>query len=151
MATLLDLSILTYLTPLFTFLFILVLSYAVLDKFKLMGESPVLKGIASLSIAMIFILSGRMIKVVNLATPWFMLMIIFGFFLLAMLMFMGVKEDAIAKTAAGGAVVWAVFIVSIVLFVIVIVNAFQDVQSPYEKESEKTRTTEGMNALLNPR
>ena len=97
MATLLDLSILNFLTPLFTFLFILVISYAVLDKFKLLGEHFAPKIIASFSIAMIFILSPRMINAVNIATPWFILMIILGFFIVAMLMFIQVQVILLLK------------------------------------------------------
>src|SRR3989344_1225115 len=112
MATLLDLGVLNYLTPLFTFLFILVISYAVLDKFKLLGDNFAPKAIASFSMAMIFILSTRMLKIVNLATPWFILMIIFGFFIVAMLMFMGVKQESIFKTVKSGSVVWPIIVVA---------------------------------------
>jgi len=152
MATFLDLGVLNYLTPLFTFLFILVISYAVLDKFKLLGDNFAPKAIASFSMAMIFILSTRMLKIVNLATPWFILMIIFGFFIVAMLMFMGVKQESVAKAVSGGTVVWVVLIISIIMFVIVIIQAFQDVESPYgEDQNDRTRTTEGLNALVHPR
>jgi hypothetical protein len=151
MATLLDLGVLTYLTPLFTFLFILIVSYAVLDKFRLLGDNFAPKAIAAFSIAMIFIFSTRMMKIVNMATPWFILMIIFGLFLVGMLMFIGVKESSITKTVTSGSVVWPIIVVSLIIFIIVIVNAFQDVQSPYEEGDEKTRTTEGLRALVHPR
>jgi len=151
MATLLDLGVLIYLTPLFTFLFILVISYAVLDKFKLLGDNIAPKAIAAFSMAMIFILSTRMIKIVNLATPWFILLIFLGFFIVAMLMFMGVKEDAISKAVKSGNVVWPVIIISLILFIISITSAFQDVQSPYEEGDERTRTSEGLRALVHPR
>lgn len=151
MATLLDLGVLTYLTPLFTFLFILIISYAVLDKFKLLGNNFAPKAIAAFSIAMIFILSTRMLKIVNMATPWFILLIILGFFIVAMLMFMGIKQESITKAVGSGTVVWTILIVSLLLFIIIIVQAFQDVQSPYEEGDERTRTTEGLRALVHPR
>lgn len=151
MATFIDLSVLNYLTPLFTFLFILVISYAILDKFKLLGDHFAPKAIAAFSMAMMFILSTRMVKIVNMATPWFILLIIFGFFIIAMLLFMGVEQETITKTVASGTVVWTVLIISLLLFIIIIINAFQDVQSPYDDEKDKTRTTEGLNALVHPR
>ena len=151
MATLLDLTVLNYLTPLFTFLFILVISYAVLDKFKLLGDNFAPKAIAAFSIAMIFLFSARMVKIVNIATPWFILMIIFGFFIVAMLMFIGVKEESITKAVTGGSVVWPIIVISLIIFIIVIVNAFQDVQSPYGEGDQKDRTTEGLRALVHPR
>lgn len=151
MATLLDLTVLNYLTPLFTFLFILIISYAVLDKFKLLGENFAPKAIAAFSIAMIFLFSTRMVKIVNMATPWFILMIVLGFFIIAILMFLGVKESDISKTVTGGNVVWPIIVISLIIFIIIIVNAFQDLQSPYGTEDQKTRTTEGLRALVHPR
>ncbi len=151
MATLLDLSLLNYLTPLFTFLFILIISYAVLDKFKLLGNNFAPKAIASFSMAAIFIFSPKMMEVVNMTTPWFILLIFFGFFIIAILMFIGVKQESITKTVTGGSVVWPIIILSLILFVIILTNAFQEVQSPYEDEDDKTRTTEGLNALVHPR
>jgi len=42
--------------------------------------------------------------------------------------------------------------ISIIMFVIVIIQAFQDVESPYgEDQNDRTRTTEGLNALVHPR
>tara|TARA_Y100000034_G_scaffold135665_1_gene208530 strand:+ start:2143 stop:2673 length:531 start_codon:yes stop_codon:yes gene_type:complete len=151
MATLLDLTLLRGLAPLFTFLFILVISYAVLDKFKLLGNHFAPKAIASFSVAMIFIFSTRMLNIINLATPWFILMIIFGFFIVAMLMFLGVKQESVAKAVGGGTVVWVVLIISLIMFVIVIIQAFQEVESPYNEDEERTRTSEGLSALVHPR
>lgn len=151
MATLFDLSVLNYLTPLFTFLFILIISYAILDKFKLLGKNFAPKAIAAFSIAMIFIFSPRMMQIVNMSTPWFILLIFFGFFIVAMLMFIGVKQESISKAVKGGTVVWTILIVSLILFVIIIVQAFQDVESPYDDDKDTTRTSEGLNALVHPR
>ena len=78
-------------------------------------------------------------------------MIILGFFIVAMLMFMGVKQETVVKTVSSGTVVWTVVIVSLILFIISVTTAFQDVKSPYEDEEDKTRTTEGLNALVHPR
>jgi|SRR3989344_61737 len=151
MATLLDLTILNYLTPLATFLFILIISYAVLDKFKLLGNNFAPKAIAAFSIALIFLFSGRMVNIIITATPWFILMIFFGFFMIAMLMFMGVKEDTIADTVKSGTVVYTILIISLIIFIITIAGAFQDVSSPYQDDDERTRTSEGLRALVHPR
>ena len=151
MATLLDLTLLNYLTPLAAFLFILIICYAVLDKFKLLGDNVAPKFIAAFSIALIFMFSTRMVKVILTATPWFILLIFFGFFLIAMLMFMGVKEDEIHETVKSGTVVYIMLVISLIIFIITIVGAFQDVSSPYEGEDGQTRTNEGLRALVHPR
>src|SRR3989344_1258872 len=114
MATLLDLTLLNYLTPLATFLFILIICYAVLDKFKLLGDNVAPKFIAAFSIALIFMFSTRMVKVILTATPWFILLIFFGFFIIAMLMFMGVKESEIHETVKSGTVVYIMLVISLI-------------------------------------
>ena len=58
MATILEsLGFIEFFLPVFSFLFIFVIVYAVLDKFKLMGESKAVKVIAALSIALLFLFS----------------------------------------------------------------------------------------------
>jgi len=149
MATL-DISILEFLTPVFTFLFILVISYAMLDKFKLLGEKTAPKLLASFSIAMLFIFSKEALQVINIFTPWFLVLTIAGFLVIALLMFWGVKEESVSR-AVSKEVVWPIVIIGILFFVIVITIVFQDTQSPYDEEDEKTRTSEGFNAVFHPR
>jgi uncharacterized integral membrane protein len=65
-------------------------------------------------------------------------------------MFWGVKEESVTRAITKD-VVWPIIIVGILFFVIVITIVFQDTQSPYDKSEEKTRTSEGFNAIFHPR
>ena len=149
MATL-DISILKFLTPAFTFLFILVISYAILDKFKLLGDKTAPKLLAAFSVSMLFIFSTQALRVVNIITPLFLVLTIVGFLIIALLMFWGVKEESVIRAVSRDAV-WPIIIVGILFFVIVITIVFQDAQSPYDPADEKTRTSEGFNAIFHPR
>ena len=150
MATLLDLTILQYLTPLFTFLFILIISYAILDKFKLLGDKVAPKLLAAFSVSMLFIFSKEALNVINMFTPWVLVLAIAGFLLIAVLMFWGAKEESVMNAVTKEAF-WPIFIVVILFLVVVITVVFQDTQSPYDQSEDKTRTSEGFKTIFHPR
>ncbi len=165
MATILDIRLLGYFLPAFTFLFILVISYAVLDKFNLLGKNTWAKLIASFSIALLFLFSTDALRFVNFITPWFIVLVVVAMFLIALFMFMGVKEDTMIKAVGSGEVVWTVIIISIILLIIASVHVFGDVMSPYDSgdstetmekttgdgTGDKTRESESLKTLVNPK
>ena len=55
MATLIDTSLLQFLLPLFSFLFVMAIVYAVMDKFSLVGDNKLIHWTVAFSIAFIFI------------------------------------------------------------------------------------------------
>ena len=166
MASFLDIGLLEYFLPAFTFLFIFVVSYAVLDKFKLLGDNKGLKLIASFSISILFLFSTDALKLVNFITPWFIVMVVIAMFLIALFMFMGLKEDSIVKAVGSGQVVWPIIIISIILLIVALVHVFGSYMSPYgtleEQPQEtvystsddgdaKSRESESMKTLVNPK
>ena len=127
MATILEsLGFIEFFLPVFSFLFIFVIVYAVLDKFKLMGESKAVKVIAALSIALLFLFSQATLKFVNFVTPWFVVLVIVAFFILALFMFMGVKEKEMEATIANPTVYWTVLVIIIILLIAAIGTVFSD-------------------------
>jgi hypothetical protein len=167
MATVMDIGILQYLLPVFSFLFIWLVLYAVMDKFNLSKSNPV-KMMVSFSIAMLFIFSSRALRFVNLVTPWFVVMVIIALFLIGLFMFMGIKEEAIGKGVGDPRVYWTVIIIAVILLIIALVDVFGDVQSPYGGQlgdsspsstqtasstgsTGPTRQSEGIRTIVNPR
>lgn len=127
MATILDsLGLLEFFLPIFSFLFIFVIMYAVLDKFKLMGENKTVKFIASLSIALLFLCSQETLNFVNFITPWFVILVIMAFFILSLFMFMGVKEKEMEATINNPTVYWTVLVIIIILLIAAIGTVFSD-------------------------
>ena len=127
MATILDnLGFIEFFLPVFSFLFIFVIMYAVLDKFKLMGENKTVKFIASLSIALLFLFSKDILNFVNFVTPWFVVLVIIAFFILSLFMFMGVKEKEMEMTARNPTVYWTVLVIIIILLIAAIGTVFSD-------------------------
>ena len=127
MATILEgLGFLEFFLPVFSFLFIFVIMYAVLDKFKLMGDNKSIKFIASLSIALIFLFSKSTLEFVNFVTPWFVILVIIAFCILSLFMFMGLKEKSMEATIGDPRVYWTILVIIIILLIAAIGTVFSD-------------------------
>ena len=149
MATILqNLGFLEFFLPVFSFLFIFALVYAVLDKFKLMGENKWLKLIVSFSIALLFLFSKDTLRFVEFITPWFVVLIVLALFILSLFMFMGLKEGDLEKTAKDPIVYWTVLVIIIILLIIAIGEVFTFV-APDDQTG--TPPTEGLRAVTHPR
>ena len=149
MATILqDLGFLEFFLPAFTFLFIFVLVYAVLDKFKLMGENKWLKLIASFSIALLFLFSGDTLKFVEVITPWFVVLVILALFILSLFMFMGAKESDIEKATKDPVLYWTILVIIIILLIIAVGEVFTSVGPTSQDGSPPSA---GLRAVTNPK
>jgi len=127
MASILDsLGFLEFFLPVFSFLFIFVIMYAVLDKFELMGKNNSIKFIAALCIALLFLFSKGILEFVNFVTPWFVVLVIIALFVLSLFMFMGVKEESIRNAVSQPTVYWTVLVVVIILLIAAIGTVFSD-------------------------
>lgn len=127
MATILDsLGFLEFFLPVFSFLFIFVIMYAVLDKFKLMGENKTVKFIAALSIALLFLFSKGVLDFVSFVTPWFVVLVILALFILSLFMFMGAKEKDMEDVVKNPVVYWTILVIIIILLIAAIGTVFSD-------------------------
>ncbi|MFH1455884.1 MAG: hypothetical protein ABIF40_02955 [archaeon] len=116
MASVLDLGLLNYLSPVFVFLLIFAATFAVLQKTKVFGGKSGLDSIISFALAMMFILSGDFVALITKATPMFMLFIVFIVFLVLIFLFVGVEENLIAKAFSDKLTIWIILIVLFLMF-----------------------------------
>jgi len=164
MATFLDLGLLEHILPAFSFLFVWLVTYAVMDKFNLAKNTSVKLGV-SFCIAMLFIFSSSALRFVSIITPWFVVMVVVALFLIALFMFMGVKEDTISKSVGDPRVYWTVIIIAVILLIIAMIDVFGNVQSPYANQqntdgsqstastsiTNPTRQSESLKTIVHPR
>ena len=148
MATFLDVGLLEHFLPVFRFLLILIICYAILKKTELLGENNGLIWVASLSVAFLALFSGGSIELISMLTPWFVVMFIFLFLLFMILMFWGVEKDKLL-TQVGGPTVLVV--ISILMLIIGISNVFGDAFSPYGEDGEVDIQSETMATIFHPR
>lgn len=143
-----DLGFLEFFLPAFTFLFVFVLVYAVLDKFKLMGENKWLKLIAAFCVALLFLFSGDTLDFIQVITPWFVVLVVVALFILSLFMFMGLKEGDVTNAIKDPVLYWTVLVIIIILLIIAISEVFIVVNPNVETGKP---SSEGLNAVVHPR
>lgn len=123
-----DVSAITYFAPVAAFLIVFLVSFAVLLKSKILGESSnrwVLVFI-SLSIASLFVAVGSIRQYVETIAPWFAALLLSLFFLLVLLGVSGHKHDKLIPALG---IVFMVF--AFLIFLVSGVVLFSDSLAPY--------------------
>ncbi len=118
MATPLDIGLLANFKIIFPFLFIFCIIFAVLTYTKLLGENKVLAATIAISMAFMSLLSDMVIETINIAAPWFVLMVIFMVFVLLGLMILGVKEAdvvSVIKMDEYNYIIWWVVALTVII------------------------------------
>ncbi|MDD5133219.1 MAG: hypothetical protein PHD81_02135 [Candidatus Nanoarchaeia archaeon] len=149
MATLMDMGLLNYFLPIFTFLFIFAALYALLDKTKILGDNSALKFIAAFSVAMITLFTASITDLINYVIPWFVFIAIFLILLFGVLMHFGIKEENIWNNLS----MWTVMIIAFLILLIGLTQVFGDVFTPYQTVGNTTKTisSETLRTLFHPR
>lgn len=114
MATVLDIGILQAIKPIFTFLFVWFIMFAVLEKTKFFGDRVGTNGVISIIVAFLFILTPGVGELINIATPWFFILIFLILFIVILFMMVGVQEEKIALAFQDNWVIWIILIIAIV-------------------------------------
>ena len=139
MATLLDTGLLSFLTPLFIFLFIFVLIYAILNKTKLFGENMgALNLIAAVCIAAVSVFAGRVTGLIISIVPWFVFIAIILFLIFMIFMFFGVKEGDVWDMMFGKT--W-IFVLLLIIILIGLSQTFEKQITPYGQNATVSSST----------
>lgn len=123
----LDFSGLASIIPVFGFLLVFVVVYALLSKTKVLGENKFIHIFTSFCIAIIFLVSANAVEYVNVITPWFVAFIVSLLFILILVGLMrGKVEDFINPTIA-----WIIVLILVVIFVGSAIYVFADAINQY--------------------
>jgi len=115
-----DISGLSYFMPIFGFLFVFVIIYALLLKTKLLGDSKFINVIISFIVAIIFAVFSSTQSYIQLITPWFAVLMIALFFILVII---GLSQQKIGDIMKPG-FVWVFIVVLILVFLIAAIKVF---------------------------
>lgn len=118
----LDVSPIAYFAPIWVFLAVFGITFGLLFKTKVIGESRWGLLFISFVIATIFISAASVQQYVTTVIPWMAVLIIALFFMMLLIGFVGAKFEGHSK--------WIVILV-IVIFVVSGVKVFYSVLSPY--------------------
>src|SRR3989344_1267536 len=127
MATILDFNLLNFISPIILFLFVYIILYGLLSKVEMFGKSQGIRAFISFCMAILFLLVPPAGGIIRFFTPWFIVFVIFGMFLMLMFMFAGIKQEDLIKTVyAHGGIYGLVIAVVIILFLV----SFSEVFGP---------------------
>ncbi len=128
MAWVLDLSGASTFIPVFGFLLVFTVVYALLSKTQILGENKFVHILTSFAIAIIFLVSASAIDYVSVITPWFAAFIIS---LLFIVLIVGLLKGNIEDFFKGKGFAWFTIIILIVIFVFSAIYVFADIINKY--------------------
>jgi hypothetical protein len=145
----LDLSVLSTFIPVFGFLLVFVVTYALLGKTKLLGDHKFVHILVSFCVAILFLISTNAIKYVATITPWFAALVVSLLLIGLIVGLMGEKPlEAVFKPGFA----WFIVIVLIVIFLASGAFVFSDIITRYIEQGqllgESTATVIGVVVLL---
>ena len=126
MATI-DYSWLNYFMPIFGFLFVFVVMYAVLAKTKLLGEGQFTNSFVSFIFAIIFVSFSPGIDFVETVIPWFVILFIALFLVMIIVGLSQKKVDDFMKPWMA----WVFIVLLAIVFLISAMVVFNPVLGPY--------------------
>jgi len=110
MANILQIDLLAYFLPIFSLLFIWVISYALLKKTEILGANDTLNIVAATSVAVIFMVTSEAVQLVKEVIPWFIILVVILIMLFSIFMFLGEMtsfKETIGPTVLGWTIIAA--------------------------------------------
>ena len=116
MATLLDIGILTSLTPIFSLLFVIAVVFGVLSMTKLFGDNKGLHILIAFILGVMVLMVPDVSRLIATMMPWFTFFFIFVIFLLVIYKMFGATDADIAGVLkADSTIGWIVLIICLVI------------------------------------
>ena len=122
-----DFSGLASIIPVFCFLLVFVVVYALLSKTKVLGENKFVHIFTSFCIAIFFLVSANAVEYVRIVTPWFVAFIVSLLFILILVGLMQGKVEDFIKPG----VAWIIVLILLAIFVGSAVYVFADAINQY--------------------
>jgi len=114
-----DISVLGYFVPIFAFLLVFIVIYALLFKTEILGENHAVMLFVSFILASFFIIEASLVEFVQFSSAWFAVLVVAVFFLIALLGFLPGKEPfEFLGIGKGNWFSWAILGVVVAFFII---------------------------------
>lgn len=139
-----DVSSFVYFAPIMVFLVVFVIMVALLHKTKLVGENMYVHIFLAFVIATIFITASSIKQLVLNVIPWFAVLLIALFLIMALVGFIGGKADSIVGKTTG----WVFVVLLIIVFLVSGVKVFSSSISPYLPTASSSQVSNGNPTLV---
>lgn len=117
MSSIINIGIIEGLSPLFIFLIIFAVVFGILSGTKLLGNNKSIHAIIALVIGFMVILSSKIMQVITIMIPWFIILVIFLILILIGMKTAGISDEHIASAAQNPSVYWTIIIISLIIVV----------------------------------
>jgi hypothetical protein len=125
MATILDVSILSHFSTIFTFLLVFVIVFGMLELFKFLGDDKrSLHAIIALCIGFLVIFSSGTVKLIQAFTPWFFVIILLIFLLIFAARMFGLSEKQVTEAFYNQPYMVWILILTVVILLFSLGGAF---------------------------
>lgn len=124
MVTPLDTGVLGYVVPIFSFLLVYAVLYAVLAKTKILGENNLVNSVIPLAVSILLLLMPGAVSFINFITPWFVVLVIVGFAVALLFLFLGADEGTLRSWAHNPTVYWTALIFMMIILVAGLIHVF---------------------------
>ncbi|MEA3429877.1 MAG: hypothetical protein U9R08_01255 [Nanoarchaeota archaeon] len=125
MVSFLDLGLLQHFSFLFPVFFVFVVVYALLERYKLLGDNKGVHALIAASLGGILLFSKSALNIVTILSPWFIIFIIFLIFLFMLFMMFGVKEKDFLETIKDNKLAhWSIIVVAIFMLAAAVGKTF---------------------------
>jgi len=142
---LLTTGLLDYFLPIFSFLLVFVISYALLMKTKILGEDDKLNLLAALAVSILFLFTPEATQIIKIATPWFVIFLLLLTLIFATFLFLGIKQETMTDVLKDPVVRMAILVIIIGIFLFAFVQIFG---SPIQALYGGPTSEEGASGLL---
>ena len=142
----LDIGFLSYFSPIFIFILVFLLAYAMLQFTKFLGDNKVVHSLIAIFIALIFLFSTSASTVVLFIAPWFTVLFIFIVFLLMAYKLFGATDAQIKYVISSqSSVQYTVLALGVIILLFGLGSGFGQELLSYTSETtsgESTTTSE---------
>lgn len=129
MASILDVGLLNFFSPVITFLFIWAIVYALLEKSQLLKGSQNLHAFIGFAIGLMFLFTPSATTLINVFTPWMVVLFIVVILIMVIFLSIGYTETSFVNYMGEGTVRWTILIIVITILVISMTQVFPTVST----------------------
>ena len=121
-----DISGLQFFLPIFSFLFVFLISYAILIKTKLLGEMPFVNVLVSFILAIVFMSFSSVELYIRTIIPWFAVLFVIVFLVL---LIAGLATKDLSGIMTKG-FAWVIIAILVAVFLVAAIKVFNPVLHP---------------------
>lgn len=126
MATVVEVGLVSFFSPILVFLFVYAIVFALLEKTKMLGDRMGINAVVAFVFGLLFVMVRQAREVLTTAIPWVLLVIALLILVFMIFYFAGVPEKEMAKPFIAGPMAWVIGVIIAIIFIVALGQVFGD-------------------------